>query len=115
MSTMSPLALDLPGASLAVAPKQRRRAVKKVNASWSLQAFGAPWCAPWELLGGVLDTLEADGVPVERIDVDADPQAAERHRILILPTILVLRDGTERRRILGAVSLAELRAHLDRT
>ena len=84
-------------------------------AELSLMAFGATWVAPWQLLAAVLDRLEADGVGVTRVDVDEDEAAAERHRIVSLPTLLVLRGGEERRRLLGAVSEDELRRHLRRS
>lgn len=105
--------LDLLGAPAPASPKRRSRA-KKPAAQWSLQAFGAKWCPPWALLGAIFDELEAQGVPVVRVDVDADPQAAERARIITLPTIVILREGQERRRVVGAVSLAELRAFVTR-
>jgi thioredoxin-like negative regulator of GroEL len=72
-------------------------------------AFGAAWSPPWRLLAAALADLAAEGVTVETIDVDADPAAAERHRITTVPTILVMAGGGERRRVTGAVSPAQLR------
>lgn len=61
-----------------------------------------------------LDSLSHDGVTVDMIDVDEDPAAAERHRIISLPTILVMRGTEERRRIVGATNGQELLAVLHR-
>lgn len=101
---------------LAPAPPRRTRKprAKKPVAQWSVIAFGATWCAPWSLLAPVLDDLADDGIPVQRHDVDVDAATAERYRIITLPTLLLLRDGTERRRITGAVSAAELRGFMGR-
>lgn len=111
MSTDETLSLDLLGS--AAAPAARRRAPRrKKKQEFSLRVFGATWSPVWPLVCDILDTLEADGVPVERVDVDVDAPAAEHDRIVTIPTILVLREGTERRRLMGAVSLDELRAHV---
>lgn len=111
MTSATGAELDLLGMPSPAPPKKRSRA-RKPKPQWSLHAFGAKWCAPWPLVNEMLDELEASGVPVVRVDVDADPTSAERFRIISLPTILVLREGVERRRVVGAISAAELRAHV---
>src|SRR5690606_36498210 len=103
--------LDLLGMPTQAASKRRPRA-RKPKPQRSLHAFGAKWCPPWALMNEMFDELEADGVPIVRVDVDADPTSAERFRIISLPTILVLREGAERRRLVGAISAAELREHV---
>lgn len=75
----------------------------------TLLAFGAAWCPPWRLLRAALDQLAADGVSVQVVDVDEDPAAAERHRVAVVPTVLVMAGGAERRRVTGAVSRDRLR------
>lgn len=73
-------------------------------------AFGASWCAPWQVLRPSVEELVAAGLPVRLVDVDEEAGLAETHRVISLPTFVLLREGAERRRILGAVSAAELRA-----
>lgn len=80
----------------------------------TLTAFGAPWCAPWHLIQPMLDRLEADGITVRRVDVNADPAEAEKHRVISLPTLILSRGEQERRRVLGAISEAELRSLIAR-
>lgn len=79
-----------------------------------MRAFGSAWCPVWSLLCTSLQELTADGIRVELVDVDADPIAAERARIVVLPTVLLLRDGSERRRVLGATSAGHVRQLIDR-
>jgi thioredoxin 1 len=74
----------------------------------ALLCFGARWAPPWVLLQPALDRLAAAGADIRRVDLDLDPVAAEQHRIITVPTLIVLRGTVERRRILGAVSEAEL-------
>ena len=92
----------------------RKRKPRTPPAQWALTAFGASWCAPWPLLREQLQVLTGEGVKVTFVDVDADPGAAERHRIITLPTILVLRDGAEKRRVTGAASVQDLREMMSR-
>lgn len=103
----------------APAPKQkskRRRSTRKPRATWSLKIFTAQWCAPWPILDKQLRALEEEtpSFKIERIDVDDEPVEAERHRIIVLPTILVLRNGEERQRLLGAWNAEDLKKHLKR-
>jgi thioredoxin 1 len=80
----------------------------------SLLAFGASWCGPWQLLQPIFARIEADGTAIRRVDVDTDEATAERFRVISLPTIVVLRGGDERRRVMGAISESELKGLLAR-
>lgn len=92
----------------------RRRGTAKPAVESTLLVFTATWSPPSVLLGKTLDALEADGVTVTRVDVDADDVTAERFRVISVPTVVVLRGEQERRRFLGAVSATDLRDALRR-
>jgi thioredoxin 1 len=79
-----------------------------------LLAFGARWCGPWRLLTPVLERLRTDGHQVLTVDVDEHPGFADRWAVVSLPTFVVVRDGSEIRRWLGAVSGTDLAAGLVR-
>lgn len=78
----------------------------------TLLHFWADWCAPCrpqkqhvvaasEDLGGRLRLV--------RIDVEANPAAAKRHRVASIPTLLLLVQGRERLRLTGGVGREVIR------
>jgi S1-C subfamily serine protease len=60
----------------------------------------------------VLAALERDGVPVQDIDVVAHPDLARRFQLQAIPTLILLQEGQEVRRVVGATSLEKLREQL---
>lgn len=95
---------DAAGGPAPVKPRRRRR--KRKTYTWELHVYTAPWCVPWPLLDKELTSWEAQNpdVKVVRVNVDDDPHAADRNQIVVLPTVLVMRDGVERQRLLGAMN-----------
>jgi thioredoxin 1 len=70
----------------------------------SVVQFTAPWCGPCKPVARALTELAPSFPDVEfsEIDVDADVEAGVRHDVLVLPTVLVLRDGEVVARLDGA-------------
>ena len=65
----------------------------------------APWCQPCRMVSPLLDRLAVDHageVKVVRVNVDDAPGLAQRFNALSIPTMVVLRDGEEVDRIVGA-------------
>ncbi len=59
--------------------------------------FYAPWCAPCRALEPKLDVLSdryEAYISAYSINVDTDGELAERFGVTVLPTVLILRDGT---------------------
>lgn len=48
--------------------------------------FGAEWCGPCK---AIKPQLQASGLPIKYIDVDADPKIAEYYSIRNVPTIIL--------------------------
>ncbi len=76
--------------------------------------FGAGWCSPcWQMKREVFPDPQvqealADFISVH-IDVDAQPEVANRHGVEMLPTLVVLdHQGTVRAHWPGGMSAAEL-------
>ena len=68
--------------------------------------FYATWCGPCKLLAPTIAEIEAErpfGVRVKRIDIDQDQEMAARYRVQSVPTVVIERDGSEQRRIVGNV------------
>ena len=57
--------------------------------------FWAAWCGPCRMLSPVIDELAAErtDIKVGKINVDENPQLAEKYRVMGIPTLLVFRDG----------------------
>ncbi len=89
-------------------------------ATWALSAsllgagqtalldFSATWCGPCRQMEPVVRQLEEAGFPVQRIDIDQQPDLAKRFRIEGVPTFVLVVDGQEVDRLVGAASYAEL-------
>lgn len=71
--------------------------------------FTAEWCPAGRILAGGMAERSVDVV-----DVDQAPALADRYLVVSLPTLVVIRDGRERGRLLGAFSLKEAETLLRR-
>ena len=80
-------------------------------------AFWADWCHPCRLLAPVLERAVAarEGtVALARLDVDANPLAAERYRVRGLPTVTAFRNGGVVAELIGAQRPSAVAAFVDR-
>jgi thioredoxin 2 len=77
--------------------------------------FWAPWCAPCRMIEPVVQRLAetlAGRLKVVRVNVDEQPLLAARWQAMSIPLLVVLRDGDEVDRIVGAPAPAELERRL---
>jgi thioredoxin 2 len=75
----------------------------------------APWCGPCRMIAPVLEDLaarHAGKLKVVKVNVDEEPQLAARFDAHSIPLLVVLREGRERDRIVGALPRAALEARL---
>jgi thioredoxin 2 len=71
----------------------------------------APWCGPCRMVGPVVEELAremAGRLRVAKLNVDENPATAARFHVQSIPTLLVLKDGREIERIVGAQSKAAI-------
>ena len=58
--------------------------------------FWAPWCGPCQMMGPIIEELaeELEGkVVVGKLNVDENPQMAQKYGIMSIPTLLVFKNG----------------------
>ena len=67
--------------------------------------FWAPWCAPCRAVGAVLESLagERDDLKIVKINIDDNQEQAMKHRVMVLPTIILFKDGEEVGKLQGGV------------
>jgi thioredoxin 2 len=78
--------------------------------------FWAAWCGPCRMLSPLVEQVARDDaghVKVVKLDVDAAPEIAARFGAQSIPLLLLLRDGNEVDRLVGAVPRQRLRAWLE--
>lgn len=77
--------------------------------------FYADWCGPCRMVGPIIEEIaeERDDVIVGKINVDNDPELAERFNVFSIPTIVVLKNGEEVNRIMGARPKAQILSLLE--
>jgi len=73
--------------------------------------FGAEWCGPCKMLEPKLNKLgeEYPDVNFVSINVDDDPALAKKFQIRSLPTVILLNNGDEVTRVIGASLITPLR------
>ena len=69
--------------------------------------FFAEWCGPCKMMAPVLDEVARDyagKLKVVKVDVDESAETAARFGVTAMPTFVVVKDGKETFRRIGAAS-----------
>ena len=78
--------------------------------------FWAEWCGPCRMVGPVVEEIaqEREGkLKVLKLNVDENPETARKYRVMSIPTLMVFRDGDERKRVVGAKGKSQLLADIE--
>jgi thioredoxin 1 len=79
--------------------------------------FWADWCGPCRMLAPMIDQLadEYDGrVVVGKVNVDDEPELAQKYGVMSIPNIVILKDGKEVDRLVGVQPKGNFTAKLDK-
>ncbi len=75
-----------------------------------LYDFTAPWCGPCRQMAPVVERLARSGYPIRKVDIDQNRELAAQYRVQGIPCFVMVVDGQEVGRIVGATSPNELQA-----
>lgn len=78
--------------------------------------FWAPWCGPCRMLGPVIEQLadELEGkIVVAKCNVDENQDLAMSYGVMSIPTVVMLKGGSEIMRSVGAVPKPKLQADIE--
>ena len=79
--------------------------------------FWATWCGPCRMIAPVIEEIAAefDGKAiVGKVDVDQEPDLAQRFGIMSIPTLIVFKDGKVVEQAVGARGKADVAAMVSR-
>ncbi|UOF88794.1 thioredoxin [Fodinisporobacter ferrooxydans] len=77
--------------------------------------FWAAWCGPCKMLSPIVDEVsdELSGqLVVGKLNVDENPQTAQKYGIMSIPTLLVFKNGQVVKQLVGYMSKNDLKAKL---
>ena len=75
--------------------------------------FWAPWCGPCRMVSPVLDEIAAErpDIKVCKINVDEEMELARQYKIFSIPTLIVMEDGRQQQKMVGARSKEQILSH----
>jgi thioredoxin 2 len=79
--------------------------------------FWAPWCGPCRMVSPAVEAQARERLgelKVVKLDVDGAPEISNRYQVQGIPLLVLIRDGLEVDRMVGAVPAPQLRDWLDR-
>ena len=77
--------------------------------------FWAEWCGPCRMMGPIFEELsgEMEGVKFAKVDITANESLAQKFGVMSIPTLILLKDGEEVDRMMGAVPKEHLKQWLE--
>lgn len=68
--------------------------------------FNASWCGPCQAMAMILDPLAKSNkdFKIVSVDIDENPELAERYDVMTIPCLVIFEDGKEKTRDTGLIS-----------
>lgn len=79
--------------------------------------FWAPWCGPCQVMVPIVEELakEMGGkVKIGKLNVDENPQVAEKFSIMSIPTIMIFKGGKVARQMVGVQAKEAIKEELEK-
>ena len=67
--------------------------------------FWAEWCGPCRMVAPVLEEIASDHpdkITIGKLNIDENPQTPASFDVMSIPTLILFKDGVEKKRIVGA-------------
>ena len=78
--------------------------------------FWAEWCGPCKMIAPLLEEVAvdyADKLAVVKLNVDENPNTAQKFGIRSIPTLILFKDGNVQAQKMGAMPKSQLEEFLD--
>lgn len=79
--------------------------------------FFATWCGPCQMMGPVLEQLQAeygDKAKVVKVDIDQAMELAQKYRVMSVPNMMFFQGGQVADSVIGAVPASVLKEKMDK-
>lgn len=72
--------------------------------------FWASWCGPCQMIGPMVEQVaeERTDIRVGKVNTDEQPELAGEFGIMSIPTLVLIKDGKEVKRSVGAISKQQI-------
>lgn len=77
--------------------------------------FWAPWCGPCQMMGPIIEELAkdmGDKAKIGKLNVDENPDTAQKFGIMSIPTILIFKGGQVAKQFIGVQNIDTLKEEL---
>ena len=78
--------------------------------------FYADWCGPCKIMAPIVEELKEEykeKLEIRKVDVEVDTDMAAKFRVMSIPTFVILKDGKEVARKMGAMPKDALKVWID--
>lgn len=72
--------------------------------------FWAEWCGPCHAISPIIKEIDdaAVGIKICKINIDEQPELADRYEVMSIPTLLAIHGGQEVKRLVGLSSKKQI-------